>query len=176
MWTSIKGFLAKSEGCTLAELAVECDVLEIGALFGRSTIALASTARHVTSVDPHHGETLVNLYKNEDSLPTLRANLIAAGLMDRVTIVVARIEQVVNRFRDSQFDLIFVDGDHSAAACLRDYEIAARLVRPGGTIAIHDYGEVSAHLRDVTGVVDRFAAGRPLRIVKHLAIIENFRK
>lgn len=38
----------------------------------------------------------------------------------------------------STFDLVFIDGDHTALAVERDYRRFGRLVRPGGLIAFHD--------------------------------------
>jgi hypothetical protein len=35
-------------------------------------------------------------------------------------------------------DLVFVDGDHSEAACRRDWELWHPFVEPGGVVAFHD--------------------------------------
>lgn len=40
---------------------------------------------------------------------------------------------------DGDFDLIFLDGDHSAAAVYREIPLALGLLRPGGVILLHDY-------------------------------------
>jgi predicted O-methyltransferase YrrM len=39
---------------------------------------------------------------------------------------------------DRDVDLLFVDGDHSAAGVAADYELYAPLVRTGGLVAFHD--------------------------------------
>ena len=37
------------------------------------------------------------------------------------------------------FDIVFLDGDHSAAAVYREIPAALRILRPGGVIVLHDY-------------------------------------
>src|SRR4029077_11328726 len=50
-----EGWLTSAEAAALAEIAAGKTVLEIGAWLGRSTVALARSARLVVSVDHHHG-------------------------------------------------------------------------------------------------------------------------
>ena len=38
----------------------------------------------------------------------------------------------------SSVDLVFIDGDHSEAACRLDWELWHRFVEPGGVVAFHD--------------------------------------
>lgn len=38
-------------------------------------------------------------------------------------------------------DMVFIDADHSREGVTRDIETARRLIRPGGLICGHDYGE-----------------------------------
>lgn len=57
-------------------------------------------------------------------------------------------------------DAAFIDGDHSRAAVLRDTGTASELMRPGGIIIWHDYGNTGV---EVTEVLDALHdAGRPL--------------
>jgi predicted O-methyltransferase YrrM len=39
---------------------------------------------------------------------------------------------------DEEVDLVFIDGDHSEAACRLDWELWHRFVEPGGVVAFHD--------------------------------------
>jgi len=65
-------------------------------------------------------------------------------------------------FFDGPIDVLFIDGDHSAAGVRRDYELYAPLVRPGGLIAFHDIvdsapdrvGAVPAFWREVRTQLD----------------------
>lgn len=70
-------------------------------------------------------------------------------------------------------DAVFVDGDHSAVAVEHDSRLARELLRPGGIIVFHDYGNPAV---EVTPVLDRLAEeGWPIRHVRNtwLAYMRN---
>ncbi len=104
-------------------------ILEIGTLGGYSTIwlarALPDDGRLVTlELDPHHAEVA-------------RANLEAAGVADRVEIVVgpaAKSLQALIDAREPPFDFIFIDADKPSTATYLDASL--KLARPGTTIFI----------------------------------------
>jgi predicted O-methyltransferase YrrM len=54
------------------------------------------------------------------------------------------------------FDLVHIDGDHTEGGCVRDLELAAELVRPGGHLLVDDYDL----LGEVRRAVDQFLARR----------------
>ncbi len=54
------------------------------------------------------------------------------------------------------FDVAFIDGDHSRAGVLRDYELSKRILRPNGWIFWHDYGNGTV---EVTGVLEELQQG-----------------
>jgi SAM-dependent methyltransferase len=62
------------------------------------------------------------------------------------------------------FDLVFVDGSHLHADVASDLAIAARLLRPGGILAGHDFG---AQYLDVLLAVLEFAVPQFLEL--HIA-------
>jgi len=45
-------------------------------------------------------------------------------------------------------DAVFIDGDHSRAAVLHDSRLARALVRPGGIIVWHDYGNTATEVAE----------------------------
>ena len=52
------------------------------------------------------------------------------------------------------FDVVLVDGDHSYAGCYKDLQTSAEVVKPGGVVAIHDYGvECLPGIAQATGEV-----------------------
>jgi hypothetical protein len=126
------GWLSDAEADYLAQLATDKTVLELGAWLGRSTVALASTAAHVVSVDWHKGDDGTGF---GDTLPgywdTVRD-------LDAVTMVVGRFEFVVPLFAPV-FQLAFVDGCHEEDAVVRDARLAVAVTR--GLIAFHDYDQ-----------------------------------
>lgn len=119
----------------LADLAAGNVVLEVGSEYGRSTIALASTAQIVHAVDWHRGDQMSGF---KDSLPTFWANLQRYGVRDNVVVHVGAFEQVAKVFSFAAFDLVFIDGDHSADAARRDALLAYGLVKPDGVVIFHD--------------------------------------
>ena len=72
-----------------------------------------------------------------DTLPSLRATLAAAGLEDHVVVVVGRSADVA-RVWATPLGLVFIDGGHTEAAAVTDYESWAPWVAAGGALAIHD--------------------------------------
>jgi len=171
-WEDVQGWLSSAEGAELQRLAAGNTVLEIGSLFGRSTVCMAETGATIVAVDPHDGFSLADSkWHNVDSLATLRANL-AQHAVDNQVVVIAAPIQAIARHLTRSFDLAFVDGDHSHAACLRDCQIAERLVRPGGVIAVHDYRSGYADHAGVTSGVDAWRGDRRPRRVKSLAVFQ----
>jgi len=127
----VDGWLLPEEGRALAKLATGKDVLEIGSYCGKSTICLAKTARRVVSIDPHDGTgtpTPRNTWRE------FNANLVLHGVESKV---VSQDREYLPR--DSQFDLVFVDGAHDSLNVHQDIALARRVLREGGLIAFHDY-------------------------------------
>ena len=124
--------ITAAETNRLAELARDADVLEIGSAYGYSACVMAlAGARHVTAVDPH---TWLPSYE-----PML-ANLDACGVASAVTVIRGASPQALGDVA-GPFGLVFIDGDHGAAAVHADVEAALKLLAPGGTLAVHDYLE-----------------------------------
>jgi protein-L-isoaspartate O-methyltransferase len=71
----------------LADLAQEKTVLEVGAHLGLSTIALASTAEKVVSIDWHRGDEFTKGWGF--TLGPYVNNLNRYGVLDKVSVVCA---------------------------------------------------------------------------------------
>ena len=123
--------LTPNEAAALAGLAAGRDVLEIGSAFGFSACVMAlAGARHVTAVDPH---TWLNSHE------AMVSNLDACGVTDTVTVVRGTSPDALAGL--GPFGLVFIDGDHAAAAVTADVEAARKLLASGGVLACHDLGE-----------------------------------
>ena len=152
------GFMPAAEGLALFDAAARYSpagpVLEIGSYCGKSTIYLAAAARAagqlVVTVDHHRGSeehqpgweyhdpALVDAASGrQDTQPGQRATLAAAGLEEDVVVVVGRSADVA-RLWGTPLGLVFIDGGHTQAAAVTDYESWAPWVAPGGALAIHD--------------------------------------
>lgn len=129
--------LTSAETAELQRLAKDGDVLEIGSAYGYSTCALALVADHVVAVDPHTGH---------GSFFELQANLNAYGVYDKVTIYREMSQVMLPRLAappEMRFDLVWIDGDHTAEVVEHDVTWALKLLKPGGVLACHDYDEVT---------------------------------
>ncbi len=108
-----------------ARMAGARRILEVGTLGGYSTIELAralpADGDLVTlEIDPHHADVA-------------RANIAAAGLAGRVTVITGpALDSLVTL--EGPFDFVFIDADKQNNAAYVDHAI--RLSRPGTTIVV----------------------------------------
>jgi MMP 1-O-methyltransferase len=155
---SAKGFMPAAEGLALYHTAASYGrngpVAEIGTYCGKSTIYLAAAAREtgqlVVTVDHHRGSEenqpgweyhdagLVDPATGRlDTLPHFRSTLAATGLEEHVIAIVGRSADVAGLWR-TPLGMLFIDGGHTDAAAVADYEGWAPWVATGGALAIHD--------------------------------------
>jgi predicted O-methyltransferase YrrM len=172
----VESAVSEAECAELARLAHGRAVLEIGSWYGRSTIALASTAAIVHALDPHRGGPP----ERPDTLPEFIANLERYGVRERVVVHLGLSSEICPRFRSDAFELAFVDAMHEFPDIERDLAFAAGCIAPGGTLALHDYGVAGAHdfagnwhVFGVNEAVDAFCerTGSGMRKVETLAVI-----
>ena len=115
----------------LARIAGARRVLEIGTLGGYSTIwlarALDENGRVITiEAEPRNAEVA-------------RANIDAAGVGERVEILVGRAAEVLPTLEGTEpFDLVFIDADKESNTIYLDW--AARLGRPGTVVVLDNIG------------------------------------
>lgn len=128
------GWLSAREADKLAELADGGVVLELGAWKGRSTVALASTARYVVSIDAHKPFVSFLERYDEDSLPTYLDNV---RKLPNVGIVIAQFSFAIT-FDVRAFDLVFVDGLHDKTNVTNDAMLVSRF---DAVVAFHDWGK-----------------------------------
>jgi SAM-dependent methyltransferase len=127
----IDGWLHPSEGKALAELARGKRVLEIGSYCGLSTVCMARTAEHVTTVDYFDGRgTAVQ----QDTRAKFDASLKRHGVAHKVEACHPDAE-----FPLSEYDLAFIDGAHDYESVAADIRKALAVLAPDGLIAFHDY-------------------------------------
>jgi MMP 1-O-methyltransferase len=153
-----RGFMPADEGLALYETAATYagvgPIAEVGTYCGKSTIYLAAAAREagqlVVTVDHHRGseeiqpgwehhdaELVDQATGRMDSLPFFRATLAAAGLEEHVVAVIGTSADVSRLWR-APLGLLFIDGGHSEASVVTDYEGWAPWVARGGALAFHD--------------------------------------
>jgi predicted O-methyltransferase YrrM len=166
MRLDIKSAMTDAEADRLAQLAIAQDVLEVGALLGHGTVAMALTARSVVSVDPHAG------YPEHNPRPTLAPfleNLERHGVRGKVTPIIGMDHEVLPRLAPRQFGVAFVDLTgyyEDTRDCIRR---VIPLLRHHAVLAVHDCG------RDgwpgVMQAVEEL--GRPWEQVDTLSVFEG---
>jgi predicted O-methyltransferase YrrM len=121
-------YLVRSNGCTR--------VLETGTAKGVSAACLASAVAH------RRDARVVTLDLADEPL---RASLWSSLPETMRDCIEERREESVEGMRRAlaageQFDAALLDTDHSAGHVWREFDVARRLVRPGGPILVHDPG------------------------------------
>ncbi len=128
------------------------DVLEIGTLFGLGAAAVYEGTRgrfeqvHLTLIDPLQGyygagrpDPLTGAIADREAL---LCNLRQAGVpVEDVTIIQGQSEEEAVRAEaaEHRYDLLIIDGDHSAKGVARDFDQYAPLVRESGFVLFDDY-------------------------------------
>ena len=154
----IKGFLDERESEYLYELAFTASkkgpCLEIGSYCGKSAVfiggackennaVLFSLDHHRGSEEQQHGQEYFDhdLLDEQtgliDTLPFFRRTLVEFKLEDTVIPIIGRSE-TVGRNWQTPLGLIFIDGSHAYESVLKDYEVWAKHLTPGGYLVFHD--------------------------------------
>jgi predicted O-methyltransferase YrrM len=163
----VEGWLLPEEGKALADLARGKRVLEIGSYCGRSTICMAQTATHVTSIDPHDGRATP---RPRNTFAEFCANLDRYGVASKVS------SREPGYIPDTpKYDLVFIDGDHAYESVRRDIQQSVDLLAPGGLLAFHDYrtspGEFDGHWdAGVTQAVDELLTAGGELVTRHATV------
>jgi predicted O-methyltransferase YrrM len=156
---TISTSLTSAEADELRRLAAGGSVLEIGSAYGYSATVMALEAAWVIAVDPHTWLP---------SFGPMTANLEAYGVSGRVEICREDSRSALPRLHaeGARFDLVWIDGDHAAHMVTHDVQWALQLLKPGGTLACHDYDEATC-----PGVREALDAWKvPPRLVDTLAV------
>ncbi|WP_396641740.1 O-methyltransferase [Microbacterium sp.] len=115
----------------LARIAGARRVLEIGTLGGYSTIWLARAL--------DENGRVITIEAEARNAEVARANIDAAGVGERVEILVGRAVEVLPTLEGTEpFDLVFIDADKESNTIYLDW--AARLGRPGTVVVLDNIG------------------------------------
>lgn len=146
---------------TVKRLAKNVSYLEIGTCEGGSAAAAFSTdsIRLAVLIDTWGIECGGSGKGSPDHVVKLLGDAM------RSTIIITGESKAVLPTLTHQFDLIFVDGDHSHEGCLSDMTNSLRLLAPGGIMLVDDLDN-GAHTYLRKTVTD-FAAANGLDMVTH---------
>ena len=121
------------------------NVLEVGTHIGASTLYLA---RALKACGDHGRITTVDIFDVNDPVngawKQLNLDMSPRGYAEQLDCL-DRIQFATHPAldfmagTDEKFDLVFLDGDHSAQAVYREMSVALTLLAPGGLILLHDF-------------------------------------
>lgn len=141
-WLDIEGWLFEEEGSKLQQLALDKTVLEIGSYLGRSTIAMAATAKKVVAVDSHQNLPSNLSLKPVPILPngcqdTLDVFLENVKEFDNIVPMIGRSEDIIPML-SRDYDMVFIDGSHDKESVITDTMNSINVLKQGGILAWHD--------------------------------------
>lgn len=133
-----------------ADLIVEHNLirgLEIGTLFGFSTVFLANafahTGGHVDTVDIRYAKRTWSNGEEIEDIHEVAEQLVAqAGLDDQVTFRVGNSNEVLPKLIEAgaKYDFGLIDGSHKFEVALLDFICLDRMLAVNGYVAIDDIG------------------------------------
>lgn len=104
-------------------------VLEIGSGWGLSAIAfLINSNAYLTTIDKQPLETL-HLFKERIDL---------FELWDRIKFISGASRDILPTLPDNEFDIVYIDGDHTYKGVKLDLQFAHGKVRKGGILLLDD--------------------------------------
>lgn len=173
-----------------SDAPVDAQVVEVGSWMGASTCFLAGGLRgakaKIYAVDNFQGQSTCGedaawynrhfrQLGTRSTLEIFQSNFAALGFAARSEPIVSdslAAAQALAAHRGA-IDLIFIDGDHSYAACKADIAAWAPFAKRGAVIAFHDFG---SRAEGVTrAIFEETKAGRFAEIVGVAGTIIAFR-
>lgn len=121
-------------------------IAEVGVFLGQfAQMLLTTLPDELVLIDPWDGECISG---DQDGLNVVKADLNAVypkivehfRKWPQVKVERGLSGNVLQKFPDNHFDLIYIDGNHSYEGVVVDLELAYKKVKPGGWICFHDYG------------------------------------
>ncbi len=173
----VQGFLIPGDVGCLLKLAMQLpgggNYLEVGSWMGLSSILVANgllaalnLGARVWCIDTWEGSAEhqnLDVVENGRLFETFVQNVKSASVEHFIRPVRGRSVDVARSWDGPPFDIVFIDGDHSAEACYEDIRAWAPHLRTGGRLLGHDAAPGSG----VRQALERYRAesGRNLHIL-----------
>jgi len=153
-WNEISGFFFEEEGDEIQRLCAGLDILEIGAMYGRSTVCIAQTAKSVLSVDTWCCDAAFGHPPSDVFSQEIFEGYVADTKdLPNVSYIIGRSEDVVPRL-DRQFDAVFVDGDHNFESVVTDVRVSYPKLKDNGIFIFHDWLSWTSVTDAITSLFD----------------------
>lgn len=159
---SIQSHLTVIERIMLYKLSKEKPVIaEIGSYIGASACCFGAASKEtkekkIICIDTWNNDAMTE--GNRDTWMEFKSNI--SGFIDYVIPVRGYSIDVIDEVRKicPDFDLLFIDGDHSYESVKADWEAYKEFLRPGSIVVFHDYGWAEGVKRVVHNDVMSLAA------------------
>lgn len=147
------------------------EMIEIGSYMGESTMMFASVNLFdkIHAIEPFEGEEDFNDLFDYDWEEVKNEYLLNTRYWDNIQLWEDYSYNVVDEFKESSVDFIYVDGSHEYEDVKRDLELYLPLIKPGGYIAGHDYME---YFEGCKKAVDE-VVGKPDKIFRDFSWIKK---
>ena len=109
--------------------------LEIGVFEGRSALwMLENILTHPTSKI-----TCLDVFSRKDAYKRLLSNLKLSGFSHKVTMIKGRSQETLKTLPLESFDIVYIDGSHTAPDVLADAVLSWSVLKKGGVMIFDDY-------------------------------------
>lgn len=137
-------------------------MIEIGCFIGESTVEFAKQFKHVITIDPFlpDYDPMDTTSRHNFDKVYMDFRLNTHDYRDKITLHKMLSNDAVKLFAGQQFDFVYIDGLHTYEGVKMDILNYLPLVKEGGAIGGHDYGNASPHVVGVTKAVDELF-GKP---------------
>jgi spermidine synthase len=133
----------------LCSVCTEKVVLEIGTFRGVTTYNLSKYAKEVVTID------IDNQTRDDCPYPQYE---VGSWFKDRgvrnIKQIIGDTQQLDFRTLNTQFDVIFIDGEHTEQGCTNDFTKSLQVLKSDGVIVIDDYGPYQS---GVTLAIDKLS-------------------
>lgn len=157
----LEGWMSVEKGKRIARLIAACPppvrCVELGVFGGRGIVAMGLALKDlgiegsVDGVDPYTNGAALEHMKEKANLDwwssidlTAVKNRVITALaahgLSNVHLVIDKSENVASRYADHSIDILHVDSNHSAEVAIREVELYADKIRPGGYCVADDIG------------------------------------
>lgn len=110
--------------------------LEVGVFEGQSFLWMFDNVL----TDPSSTATAIDVFFFQGLEDRFRENLKRAGVTDRTKVIKGFSNDALRPLKPNSFDVIYIDGSHTAANVIRDGLLAWDLLKEGGILIFDDYG------------------------------------
>lgn len=178
-----------AEYIALATLAsiTQKNIMEVGAYLGYSSCIMASALsenRKVFAIDMFDREKGWKkntsddwIFKNYSQWEWAHKNAADLGFAEKIEFIKDTTAGYFKKLSATpvEYDLLFIDGDHSYEGCMADMQDYASLLMPGGYMVMHDY--ISPKYPGVKKATDEFIQQHPefesLYLVQSMLIVRK---